>query len=95
MQKRPNLGSLIKDYRLKLGFTQTELAEKLGYNNPQFISLVERDQSKAPLSMIGQLVVVLGIPENEIQELIVENFRDFVHEQISVGIKEAKQKFAK
>lgn len=92
MQNRPQFGALVKEYRLKRGLTQMELASQLGYSNPQFVSLVERDQSKAPLSMLGQLIVVLGIPESEVQELLLNNYRIYVEEELSQGIREAQQR---
>lgn len=89
---RPQFGSLVREYRLKRGMTQSELAAELGYTNPQFVSLVERDQSKAPLSMLGQLIVVLEIPEEEVQSLLMNHYRSYIDSELSMGIKTAKRR---
>jgi transcriptional regulator with XRE-family HTH domain len=60
------IGEIIKSYRSKANMTQLELAYKLGYKIPQFISLIENGHSKVPLSIIAELVVILRIPEETI-----------------------------
>lgn len=92
--KRINFGTLIRDYRLKKGWTQAELARELGYDSPQFISLLERDQSKAPLYVLGQLIVLLGIPENEIVENLVSHYQEELRGQINKGKKIASGRSA-
>lgn len=66
-------GELIKKARMKKGLTQAELAKKLGYSIPQFISLIENGHSKVPLSIVKELVNILKIPKSSlIKALIVE-----------------------
>ena len=43
------LGALAREYRIKANMTQLELANKLGYESMQFVSLFERGISKIPL----------------------------------------------
>ena len=85
--KKINFGSIIRDHRIKKGWTQAELARELGYDSPQFISLLERDQSKAPLYVLGQLIVLLGIPEGEIIESLVSHYQEDLRNQINKGKK--------
>lgn len=85
-------GNLIKTYRTQKGMTQFELARELGYDSPQFISLLERDQSKVPLNVLGQLVVILGIPESEVVDSIVNEFQDNLLNQINEGKKIARER---
>ena len=92
--KRLKFGNLIRDHRIKKGWTQAELARELGYDSPQFISLLERDQSKAPLYVLGQLVVLLGIPENEVIEDLVSHYEEELKTQISRGKKLASTRGA-
>jgi transcriptional regulator with XRE-family HTH domain len=79
------LGKLVKEYRVKKGFTQLELSEKLGYDTPQFVSIMERGLAKLPLNVIGQLIVLLGIPEKKITALLLEAYRKNMHKEISSG----------
>lgn len=85
--KRPLFGNLIREYRLKKDWTQAQLAEALGYETPQFISLIERDQSKVPVNVLGQLIVLLGIPEDEVIKRLVKSFQDEILSQINKGKK--------
>ena len=57
------IGDIVKNYRIKAGMTQLELAHKLGYKIPQFISLIENGHSKVPLNIIADLLAILKIPE--------------------------------
>jgi transcriptional regulator with XRE-family HTH domain len=85
-----NIGNLVRQYRQKSTLTQMELAVKLGYNTPQFVSLFERGLSKIPLETLGQLVVLLKIPEKRIMKLLVTGYESEIHEKISTGKKSAR-----
>lgn len=85
--KRTLFGNLIREYRLKKNWTQMQLAQALGYETPQFISLIERDQSKVPINVLGQLIVLLGIPEDEVVKRLVKSFQDEILTQINKGKK--------
>ncbi len=76
MQKHSILGTLIKDYRTKSGLTQLELAQKLNYSIPQFVSLMENGHSKIPLNVLGQLISILNIPEKKALDLLVEIYKN-------------------
>lgn len=79
------LGNLVKDYRNKKGITQLELSEKLGYDTPQFISIIERGLAKIPLNVLGQLIVILGIPERKITKLLTDAYLEELHQEIMTG----------
>lgn len=85
--KRALFGSLIREYRLKKNWTQMQLADALGYETPQFISLIERDQSKVPVNVLGQLIILLGIPEDEVVKRLVRSFQEEILTQINRGKK--------
>lgn len=85
-----DLGSLVREYRIKANMTQLELAKKLGYDSVQFVSLFERSLSKVPLETIGQLVVILGIPEEKIRRNLVAIYETEVRKKISQGKQKAK-----
>ena len=71
---RRELGALIREYRVKKNFTQLNLAERLGYDSTQFVSLFERGLSKVPHNVLGQLIVILGIPEKKVLDTLMNAF---------------------
>jgi len=79
------LGLLVKDYRLKNRMTQLDLAQKLGYDSTQFVSLFERGISKIPYQTIGQLIALLGIPEKRILKSLVAAYEEEIKEKIETG----------
>ena len=81
------LGALVREYRISAEMTQLELANKLGYESMQFVSLFERGLSKIPLKVIGKLVIILGIPEKKITKNIIDAFATDVISQIDEGKK--------
>lgn len=79
------LAKVVKEFRIKKGMTQLELSEKLGYETPQFISIMERGLAKIPLNVIGQLVVILEVPEKKITRLLIEAYKEEVLAQLHQG----------
>lgn len=79
------IAAMVREYREKAGMTQLELSTKLGYETPQFVSLFERGVSKIPLETMGQLVVILGIPEKKILDSLVEAYRTSTKEKMTNG----------
>lgn len=79
------LGHLVKDYRSKKGITQLELSEMLGYDTPQFVSIIERGLAKVPLNVLGQLIVLLGIPERKVTKLLTAAYQMEVQKEIQSG----------
>lgn len=80
-----DLGALVREYRLKLDMTQLDLAQKLGYDSTQFVSLFERGVSKIPYQTIGQLIVILGIPEKRIMKSLIQSYEYEISEKIQAG----------
>ena len=90
MRKTHNhLGKVVKEYRIKADLTQKDLAEKLGYSIPQFISLMENGHSKIPLNVLGELISFLKIPEKMALDLLLESYKKEARQQILVGRKKA------
>lgn len=81
------MGALVKEYRVRAGMTQLDLAKKLGYDSAQFISLFERGLSKIPISVLGQLIVILGISEKKILNNLLGEYKSKVKNQIAEGKK--------
>lgn len=85
------IGQIIRTHREKKGMTQSDLSKILGYETSQFVSLFERGLSKAPIEVLGRLVVVLGLPENDFKELIFKDFQDEVNARLKLGKKSANK----
>lgn len=68
------VAELIKSQRAKLGLTQQQLAAALGYDNPQFISLIERGESKLPSDIFPKVLSVLAIPEARLKKALVKDY---------------------
>jgi transcriptional regulator with XRE-family HTH domain len=86
-----DLGMLVREYRIKADMTQLELAKKLGYDSVQFVSLFERSLAKVPLETIGQLIVILGIPEEKIRKNLIATYENEVRARIANGKIKAKE----
>lgn len=67
-----SLGNYLKDKRVHVGMTQSEVASKLGYSTPQFISNFERGLCSPPLKNLKTLVKLYRIPVDEIMVLIMK-----------------------
>jgi transcriptional regulator with XRE-family HTH domain len=87
---RRELGALIREYRVKKNFTQLNLSEKLGYDSTQFVSLFERGLSKVPYNVLGQLIVILGIPEKKVMDTLMKAYEVNLKSEISSGKKTAR-----
>ena len=55
------IGEKIKQKRVQLGWSQRELAAKMGYNNNSTIARIENGQVDIPQSRIVQFSKVLGV----------------------------------
>lgn len=84
------LGTLIRNYRQDKEMTQLDLAKKLGYDSTQFISLFERGVSKVPHHTLGKLIVILGIPEKLVLQILIEDYETSLKSEISAGKKIAR-----
>ena len=81
------VGKLIREYRKKSGFTQKDLADKLGYSQPVFVSLIETGQSKVPLRTLGKLIILLSIPENKVTNLLLSVYETNIKSELALGMK--------
>lgn len=66
------LGDFLKSHRLNSGFSQAEVATKLGYISPQFISNWERGVSCPPLNKLNELVDLYRISKTDLIDLILD-----------------------
>lgn len=66
-----SLGNYLKRKRVEAGITQSDVAKRLGYSTPQFISNIERGLCSPPLKNLRVLVKMYRIPVSEIMKLIL------------------------
>lgn len=85
-----SLGQLIKNYRIKADMTQKDFATQLGYDIPQFISLMENGHAKIPLNILGKVIAILKIPEKTVLEILSDSYKKEVMNQISNSRKKAE-----
>lgn len=56
---------MIKQYRIKKGYTQEELAELVNLSTRQ-LQRIEENEERTKIKTLKQIIKVLQIPENEI-----------------------------
>ena len=76
------LGQMIRESRRGMGYTQLDLAKKLGYESTQFVCLFEQGKSKVPAKTLGQLVPTLGLPKKKIIKMLVDDFENDLIEEM-------------
>jgi transcriptional regulator with XRE-family HTH domain len=86
-QEIENIGHVIKAYREKANMTQKTLAEFLGYENPQFVSLIENGHSKVPLNVIGKVIDALKIPEKKVIDVLLSAYQKEIVAEIHAPTK--------
>lgn len=67
------LGNFLKQKRIKAKLSQGEVAKRLGYSSPQFISNWERNLSLPPMSILKKLSKMYNIGEEELYNMIVDD----------------------
>ena len=77
-----HIGEFVKTHRKKVGLSQTQLSEILGYQNGQFISNVERGLCSVPLKHAPVLREVLKVKAHELTRALLMDLEDTVHKHI-------------
>lgn len=65
-------GDRIKARRISLGWSQRELAEKMGYKNHSVVARVESGQVDLPQSRLDQFAKVLGLSHGYLMGIVTE-----------------------
>lgn len=84
------LGDYLQDKRTKANLSQGDVASKLGYSSPQFISNFERGLCAPPLSKLKQLVQLYKLNGEEVVRLMLKE--EEKHLRVNLGLKTAKVK---
>lgn len=77
-------GELIKHHRNKLGMTQLQLAEELNYKIPQFVSLMENEHSKMPLSIAAKVCNTLNIPTYKMKLALINEYEQELKKALKI-----------
>lgn len=66
------LGDFLQSKRVKAGLSQGDVAAKLGYSSPQFISNFERGLCAPPLNKLKMLVQLYDLNGDEVLKLMLK-----------------------
>lgn len=69
--RRDTVGQFLQDKRIEKGLTQFDVAKKLKYTTPQFISNWERGLALPPMDALPILVKLYGIVPDEMINIIM------------------------
>lgn len=54
--------------------TQREIAESIGYDNPNIITMFKQGHTKVPLNRVGALATTLGISPAHLMRMVLEEY---------------------
>lgn len=69
MKHKNMLADFLKTRRVSAGLSQKDVADKLGYSTPQFISNWERGVSQPPINILKKLGEMYKVPAEELFEV--------------------------
>ncbi|MES2963226.1 MAG: helix-turn-helix transcriptional regulator [Bdellovibrionota bacterium] len=71
MKKQMAMAEYLKEKRAKANLTQSDVASKLGYSSPQFVSNWERGLAKPPVFVLRDLTKLYRVPANEMFSVLL------------------------
>lgn len=83
------LGDFLQAKRTKAGLSQGDVATKLGYSSPQFISNFERGLCAPPLNKLKLLVQLYDLNGDEVLKLMLKEHEK--HLRRSLGLTKKKR----
>jgi transcriptional regulator with XRE-family HTH domain len=81
------LSDFLKTKRISAGLSQKDVADRLGYSTPQFISNWERGVSQPPITILKKLGEIYKVSADEVFEVTL-------NATITEVTKDLKRKFA-
>ena len=81
---KKKVGQFLKATREKAGLTQAEVANKMGYTSPQFISNIERGASVAPLNLLARLMDMYGASPEPLIRIMLQSQSELLRKKLSV-----------
>lgn len=79
-----HIGQFLKEKREAKGMTQAQVAEKLGYGSPQFISNIERGISRVPIKSLKSFMEVYELNAEQVIDLLLEEKREQLRRQLAL-----------
>ena len=79
MKKHGQLAAFLKEKRTNVGLTQSQVAEKLGYSSPQFISNWERGLANPPVFVLRDLTKMYKVSADEMFKLLLSEVEKDLH----------------
>lgn len=81
MKKRGHLAAFLKNKRIEVGLTQSDVARKLGYSSPQFVSNWERGLANPPVFILRDLTKMYKVPADKMFDILVEEVTADLHKE--------------
>jgi transcriptional regulator with XRE-family HTH domain len=81
MKKRGRLAGFLKEKRVSAGLTQSEVAKKLGYSSPQFVSNWERGLANPPVFVLRDLTKMYKVSADQMFDLLVDDVKTDLHRE--------------
>jgi transcriptional regulator with XRE-family HTH domain len=81
MKKRGRLAGFLKEKRVSAGLTQSEVAKKLGYSSPQFVSNWERGLANPPVFVLRDLTKMYKVSADQMFDLLVDDVKSDLHRE--------------
>ena len=78
------LGEFLQAHRIKSGLSQGDVATKLGYSSPQFISNFERGLCAPPLNKLKLLVNLYDLNGEELVRLMLKEHEKHIRRAIGL-----------
>jgi transcriptional regulator with XRE-family HTH domain len=81
------LGDYLQTRRVKSGLSQGDVASKLGYSSPQFVSNFERGLCAPPLNKMKTLVQLYDMNSEEVLKLMMKEHEKQLRKNLGINKK--------
>ncbi len=81
LKKRDGLSEFLKNKRVEAGLTQSEVARKLGYSSPQFVSNWERGLARPPVFILRNLTKMYRVPAEQMFKALMSEVEGDLHKE--------------
>lgn len=81
MKKQGRLAAFLKEKRVEAGLTQSDVARKLGYSSPQFISNWERGLANPPVFVLRDITKMYKVPADKMFSVLMEEVEADLHRE--------------